>query len=89
LWDEKKKKLLVKYEMVEPIHSLRLNSSCMLFIVGSENSVHCCSILEGLQHTISTGLNPRGIQAVSHGKEFCIATPATQPGVIQITWLSE
>ena len=88
MWCEKRQKILVAYEMNEPIHSLSVANANMLFMVGLEYSVQCCSFLEGLKHTIATGLNTKGIHAVSQEKEFCIATPAKQPGNVQITWLS-
>ena len=66
--------------MNEPVHSLTLANANMLFMAGLEYSVQCCSFFEGLRHTIPSGHNPKGIHAISHEKEFCIATPAKQAG---------
>ena len=37
---------------------------------------------------IPTCHNPRGLQAVSYGNEFCIATPHKVVGQVNVTWFS-
>jgi hypothetical protein len=72
----------MSYDMNEPVHSLTVAYTNMLFMVGLEYSVQCCSNIEGPRHTIPSGHNPKGILAISHENEFCIATPAKQAGNI-------
>lgn len=80
IWDEKQLKVLLTMDMNEPVLSLSFSNE--MFMVGMQYSVTCCALFSGSLTTIATGVNPRGVHAVSSGTqaEFCLATPAKTAG---------
>ena len=87
LWDDKRLKHVGVIKFGEDALSVTFASD--MFMV-SQSSVLTCLTMKDVAvfSKIETCHNPRGLQAVSYGNDFCIATPHKEPGKLQLTWLS-
>jgi len=81
LWDDKK---------LTPVGEISFTSDAIsvlfakdLFMVALKESLKCLTMKDiKVMTTISTNINPKGLQAVSYGNEFCIATPHPEMGKV-------
>jgi hypothetical protein len=83
LWDDKKLKSVADIHFADDALSVLFAKE--MFMVSLKDSLKCLTMKDvKVMSTIPTISNPKGLQAVSYGNEFCIATPHPELGKVQI-----
>jgi len=86
LWDDKRLKHVGVIKFGD--NALACSFATDLFMVAQNDSVTVLTMKDVQVHSkIETCDNPRGLQAVSFGNNFCIATPHKEIGKLLVTWI--
>ena len=81
LWDDKKLKSVGDIKFASEALSVIFAKD--LFMVAQRDQLKCLTMKDiKVMTTIPTNQNLKGLQAVSYGNEFCIATPHTELGKV-------